>query len=269
MSVFEFTNIPAFLQSYRRQLGAKSRGEASRMARHLGVSSTLISQVLSNQKPLTMEQGHKLLDYLGLTDLEADYFIFLLQLQRAGSVEAKKFWNKKLEAIKRQSTQVAERVRAERVLDEQQRAVFYSSPLYSAIRLYTSLGQGKTLEDVVDRFELSRARAAEILKFLTETGLCSSADGRYLMSVQSTHLEQGSPHLTRHHSHWRIRAIHQSEDLAEQELMYTAPVSLSYKDFESLREEMVVFIKKFLTRVHDSSAEEIACFNMDFFWIRK
>ncbi len=30
---------------------------------------------------------------------------------------------------------------------------------------------------------------------------------------------------------------------------------------------MVVFIKDFLARVHESEAEEIACLNLDFFWI--
>ena len=71
----------------------------------------------------------------------------------------------------------------------------------------------------------------------------------------------------KHHANWRIKAIEASEMLEEEELMYTAQVSLSKKDFAILREEMATFIKTFLDRVHASPAEEIACFNLDWFWI--
>ena len=82
-------------------------------------------------------------------------------------------------------------------------------------------------------------------------------------------LEKGSTHLIRHQTDWRIKSIQAGEDLSEKELMFTCPVSLSKKDFEKLREEIVQFIKKFLDTVHQSPAEEIACLNMDWFWIRK
>lgn len=49
--------------------------------------------------------------------------------------------------------------------------------------------------------------------------------------------------------------------------MYTVQVSLSREDFSQLRESMVRFIKEFLKTVHASPAEEIANFNLDFFWI--
>ena len=87
--------------------------------------------------------------------------------------------------------------------------------------------------------------------------------------VTTKAIQRDSPHLLRHHSNWRIRAIQQSENLSAQELMYTAGVSLSKQDFNLLREEMVGFIKRFLSQVHASPAEEIACLNLDFFWIKK
>jgi hypothetical protein len=40
------------------------------------------------------------------------------------------------------------------------------------------------------------------------------------------------------------------------------------EDFMALREEIVVFIKKFLEKVHASPAEEIAYLKLDFFWSR-
>lgn len=270
MSVFQAKDLKSYLKRYIASLPKNGRGEVTRLSRALRVSSTLISQVLSGAKTLTPEQAQLLIGYLGLSGLDADYITFLIQHERAGSEELRRFWKTKLDETRERSLKLATRVTTDRVLSDQERAVFYSSPMYSAIRLFCSVGEtGKSLNEICERFELPRARAAEMIKFLVETGLCAERKERFVMGAQKTHLEQGSPHLLRHHSNWRIRAILQSESLNEKELMYTAPVSLSKTDFDHLREEMVGFIKKFLSTVHASPAEEIACFNLDFFWIKK
>ena len=51
--------------------------------------------------------------------------------------------------------------------------------------------------------------------------------------------------------------------------MFTSPASISKEDFHLLREKMVLFIKDFLAQAQASDAEEVACFNMDFFWVKK
>jgi hypothetical protein len=60
-----------------------------------------------------------------------------------------------------------------------------------------------------------------------------------------------------------------AESLRDQELMYTLNVALAKEDFAVLREEMVQLIKAIQTRAYPSPSEEVACFNMDWFWIRK
>lgn len=270
MSVFECSSVSSYLHKYINGLPRKGRGEASRIAAHLGVSSTLISQILSGEKVFTPEQTQMLIVYLGLSGVEADYVTFLVQYERAGNKELKKYWKSKLLELKEKSLRVINRVTTDRILTEQERSVFYSSPLFSAIRLYVSTSEkGRSIDEICERFDITRGRTIEIIRFLTETGFCLENNGMYSMGIQKTHVEQGSPHLLRHHTNWRIRAIQQIEELSAQELMYTAPVSLSQKDFETLREEMIQFIQSFLRRVHDSPPEEVACFNLDFFWIKK
>ena len=143
-------------------------------------------------------------------------------------------------------------------------------PLFSGIHVYCSTGKsGRTLDEIAKRFEISRAKTTEITRFLVEAGLCDENNNRFFTGSQGTHLEQGSPHLLKHHTNWRLRAIQSAENLNDDELMYTVNVSLSENDFHYLREEMVVFIKTFLDRVHPSPSEEIACLNIDWFRIRK
>jgi hypothetical protein len=78
-----------------------------------------------------------------------------------------------------------------------------------------------------------------------------------------------SCYLPKQHANWRFRSIQASENLSEQELMYTVNVALSKKDFTYLREEMVVSFKSFWKKYTPSPSEEIATLNLDWFGIRK
>lgn len=270
MSIFKFKDLKSYLKSYFADLPKKGRGEVTRLAGHLGVSTTLISHVLSGNKSFTPEQAQKLISYLGLIGLEADYLTYLVQFERAGTVELRNFWKLKLEKIKEQSLKIANRLQTEKILTEEKRAIFYSSPLYMMLRLYTSVSEnGKTLNELAQRFEIPMTKCSEIMSFLVECGLCNEQNGRYSMGAKTLHLEKTSPHLLRFQSDWRMRALSRAEDLSDSELLFTAPVSLSKKDFEYLREETIAFVKRFLETVHASPAEDVACLNIDLFWAKK
>lgn len=268
--IFEFSEYRDFLKQYFKSLPKRGFGEAKKIANYLGVSSTYVSQILAGSKILTLEQATALGAYLGLSEIEADYFFYLVQNERAGTQELKKYCRRKLDDLRKKSLSLVARIEPNRKLNDQEKSVFYSSPLFSGVHVYCSTGKkGRTLDEISVRFELSRAKATEITRFLVEVGLCSENENHFFTTSQGTHLEQGSPHLLKHHANWRLRAIQSAENLAEDELMYTVNVSLSDKDFHYLREEMVDFIKKFLARIHPSPAEEIACLNIDWFRIRK
>ena len=268
MSVFNFNDSREFLNEFIQALPKRGRGEASKIAAELKVSSTLVSQILALEKSFTPEQAQQLIAYLGLTGLEADYFTALVYFERAGSQKLRSYWKGKLDHLREQALRMSNRVEVDRKLSEQEKAVFYSDPLYSAIRIFSSVGsEGQTLEAIAERFRLSRARAATYVEFLVRANLCVQRGDRILIGAQKTHLDQTSPFLLRHQVDWRLRAVRRRENLRDQELMYTSVVSLSAEDFARLREEMAEFIGAFLKRVHASPAEDVACFNMDFFWV--
>lgn len=121
----------------------------------------------------------------------------------------------------------------------------------------------------MEKFQISRQRTVEILEFLKSSSLIIEEKDRYKMGVSRTFLEQGSPHLPRHHINWRLKAIQQVEAVGETELMFTFPHSISESDFEKIREELVAVIQKASATVKDSPAENIGCLNIDLIWIKK
>ena len=268
--IFDFDDYRAFLTHFLSLLPRKGYGEARKMASHLQVSSTFISQVFHGTKELNLEQADLLADYLGLVGIERDYFILLVEKERAGTKSLKQYWISKLADVKKASLKIANRVSDYRILTDEEKSIFYSSFIYSCVHAYASTSEkGRSLEEVKDRFDLSRTRAGEILKFLCEIGLCKEQGTLYVVTDNRTHVSKGSPHLLRHHANWRMKAIQYSEDLTDEELMYTANISISKKDFQTIRSEIVEMIKKMVQTAKESNPEEIAQLNLDFFWIRK
>jgi len=268
MSLFLHSNYRDFLNDHIANLPKKGHGQISKIAKAINVHQSLVSLILAGERDLTLEQGYDLAEYLGLTEFESDYFSLLIQHARAGNIRYKKSIEKKLEKIKTEATQISKRVSHEKVLTDQQRAINYSSWIYSAVRMYTSVEEkGVTVEQVQNRFRLPRPTTIDILNFLEQTGLVDKVNDLYQVGSQRTFLEHGSPHLLKHHANWRIKALQQSSLITEKELMFTSPMAISRKDFAVLRERTAEFIKEFLKTVADSPSEELACLNIDFFWV--
>lgn len=269
MSIFEFNDYKAFLRTEIKSKPGAGRGELSRLADHLGVNATMVSQVMAGPKDFTLEQAKKVAEYFVLPKLETDYLLILVQIERSGTQDLKNYFREKREEIKKESLKISKRITSERKLTDLERSIFYSSHLYSAIHLFCSVNDGQSLESILEKFDISRVRAQEILQFLLSAGLCIQDKGLYKMGNQSTHVEKGSPFLIKHHSNWRIAAIQKSENIADEEMMFTANISLSQKDFVNIRETLMQTIQEISKTVKDSPAEEIANLNIDLFWINK
>lgn len=268
ISVFEFNDYKAFLKSWLESQPNRGRGQVLKIAAAISAHSTLVSQVLNGDRDFSAEQVFGIGQHIGLNALETEYLVSLLQVARAGTFEYKNFQQQKLNQIKKQALNVSQRLGAKRELSDLDRSVFYSTWYYMAIWIFIAVDGGKTLDDVCERFDLPRSDVNEVLEFLMSCGLAKFESGKYTNQFQHIHLEYGSPYLGRHHANWRVRSLEKIDSLSDEELMFTSPCSLSRKDFLRIREEIVKLIQTTSKIIKDSPEEEIACMNLDLFWIR-
>jgi uncharacterized protein (TIGR02147 family) len=264
MSVFNFSDYRAYLRHHFAQFPRKGRGKLAELAAHLRIHPTVISQIFSGLREFSEEQALELCELLELTAVESKYLTLLVRIANAGTAKLKGKLKAELAEARRESTSIATRVRTEKSLTDAERAVFYSSWMYSAVRLYCSTASGgRTLEEICAYFESPRIKTLAILEFLLKTGLTAEAHGKYLMGSQSTFVDRHSPFLAKHLSNWRIKAVQRIDFLTDEELMYSGPFSISAADLAALREKLIETIKDFTKIAHDSPAEEIACLNID------
>jgi uncharacterized protein (TIGR02147 family) len=265
LNVFEYSNYRQFIKDWIEEAKTLKTSNLSRLASVAGVHPTFLSHVLAGTKELSLEQAALICEHIAFTKLEQDYFFVLIHLDRAGNQNLKNYWKEKKKEIEAQKNKLSERFDKHRELTNEQRAIFYSSWIYAAIWTATAIDNGQTLNQIAERFHISRDKAEDVISFLLQTGLCSEKIGIFSIGETHLHIPNESPLVVKHHTNWRMKAIQKMDTRESAELFFTAPMSVAKKDFGVIREKLNLAIKGIVDVAKDSDAEEVICLNIDLF----
>ena len=224
-----------------------------------------MSQIFKGDRELNSEQALIVASFLGLSLREKDYFLLLVQRARAGTAELKQYYDSKLLDLREKNQQLSNVVVRSAVLSEEAQAIYYSNWYFSGLRLLALLDRYHSIPEIAERLSLSTDKVRYIIEFLKNHGLCEEKNGRIKASTTQTHLASTSPHVSRHHTNWRFKAIERLERASQDELFYTGPMTISMEDLPKLRQEIVEFVSSFSKMVAESPSEQTACLNIDLF----
>jgi uncharacterized protein (TIGR02147 family) len=265
LNIFASSDYRLFIKDWLTQAKEAKTANLSTLAADCHVHPTYLSQVLAGRKDLSLEQAAFLSQRFQFTTLEEEYFFVLIQLNRAGTQLLKDVLNKKKKMIEAERNKLSRRFENHRELSTEEKATFYSSWIYAAVWATTAIAGGQTLNQIAERFQVTRERAEEVLSFLHQTGLCDETKGVYSPGKIHVHVPNESPFVLKHHANWRIRALSQADGRNPSELFFTAPMVVEKKDFEVIREKLNFAIKDIIESAKASGSEELVCLNIDFF----
>lgn len=263
--IFNFSDYRKYLKQWIEYARQTSVSNLSRLSETAGVHTTFLSHVLAEKKNLNLEQATLLSEALSHTKIEREYFFILIELDKAGSEKLRAYWKERKSSVEFERKKLTTRVGEHHELTDQQRAIFYSSWIYVAIFVATAIHDGQSLDEIADRFKLSRNQAEDYLSFLVQTGICEKQKDHYTMGKAVIYVPNNSPFVIKHHTNWRIRAMQKMDSREEAELFFTSPMSLAKKDIEKIREVLAKAIQNSLEICKNSPAEEVVCLNIDFF----
>lgn len=265
VNLFETLDYKVFVNEKISSMPKKGRGMYRKMAQFLNMSTVMISQIFKGQRDLMPEHAHKLGHFLGLSELEREYFFFLVQMARAGTKELTDFYEKKLQDLRGQSLKLKNIISTDKELTSEEKAEFYSNWYYSGIRLYSSLDGGQKISDLAARFDLPLELVSRVVDFLVVHGLCGRDGDVIKMGVARIHLENDSPLIRARQMDWRLRSFEMMKKKSEEDLFYTAPMSISEKGAKELREEINNLVKRAPKIVTQGRPDHLRCLNIDFF----
>ncbi|WP_413291012.1 TIGR02147 family protein [Bdellovibrio sp. HCB337] len=267
-SLFEYKAYKDYLISLVGPRDQRS-GHRAAMAKALTCQPTYISQVLYGHAHLSLEQGELLSEHLGHTSDEKQFFLMLIQKDRAGTKRLERFFQEQMAEILRKRLVLTERLGAKTVLPENQQAIYYSSWQYAAVHVAITIPELQTFTALCEHLRISKSRLTTILEFLCSSGLAKQEGTRFITGDVQLRLGNTSPNIIKHHTNWRQQAIESLERETLQDLHYSGVVSLSEEDAIKIKDETMKFIQETIKTIKTSKEEKLFCLNLDFFDVKK
>ncbi len=262
-SVFDFTDYREFLNTWIEN--QKTKGLKGRLAEAMNISSTMMSLILKGDKHLSLEQAAEACDFFGFKDKESEYFFLIVEYGKAGTHKLQQKLKLRITEQQNEARKISKRLKKDKELSEEEKAVFYSSWMYSGIRNLSALEQYHDVASIAARLNIPIANANQVIEFLVANGLCKFDNNRLTYGPAYTHIASDSPYVIKHHQNWRLRGMQAMDITDDKNLYYTCPMSLSKQTAEEIRAMLVSFIQEAWKKIGPSASEEVYCFNIDWF----
>ena len=240
-------------------------GVLSRMAEALQCQNSHLSRVLNGHLHFVLDQAYAMSEFLNLGSDETDYFMSLVEFERSANPRYKTKLVQKMKSLKRRQENLSERFQLERIGEIQKEAVYYSSWMYSAIHILTTIPAYQEEGAISERLSLSLPLVRSVLSQLEQFGLVKKAGAKWKTTSEFIHLPKASPMNSVQNGNWRSRAVLKSQDYGADDLHYTVVQSLSRKDFEVVKQLFLDVLSKYKKVADPSKEEELACLCLDFF----
>lgn len=268
MTIFTFNDYKLWFRALTQSMPNNGRGQLRRVAEHLNISPTIVTQVFSGDRELLPDHAILLAEYLGLSKLETRFLLLLVNRARAGTPKYRAALQEEIEEARKSAQEIKSHVARSVELTEEAKLTLYSNWYYLAIWSLVAIGGITTVQDFAKRLAVSPKKVADALQFLKKFGLVKeTTEGKLEVGHTLIHLESDSPQIPRHHQSWRLKAFQSYELPFENNLMYTAPVTLSKKDAVAIREKLLKLISEAVDLIKDSPSEELYCLCMDWYKI--
>jgi uncharacterized protein (TIGR02147 family) len=265
MNIYEHTDYKIYFNQWIESLPKKGRGEYRRLAEKLNISTTMVSQVFRGEKHLNLELACEISDYLGLSELETEYFFLMVEFARAGSHKLTQKLKKRMNLLQTEGKKLEVRLKKDIEMSEETKSIFYSSWLYSGVQMLTAIDHMNDSQTIADALQVKRSDVQKVLQFLIKEELVVLKNQKLDAGPRRTHVGVDSPLVSKHHQNWRLQGFQKMPFNNPDDLFYTGPMSVSTEVAEKIRVELPAMIEKINKWVMPSTSEIVRCLNIDWF----
>lgn len=262
-SLFDFKDYKSYLLF--RENSWTERGFRSRLATQAGCQPPFVTQVLNGDKHFSLEQIDKINSFLNHTKDESHFYILLAEYDRAGTDSLRDHFQQRMNELREKHLNLQSRLQLKNELSIEDKTIYYSSWKYGAVHICTTVARFNSVPEIAKRLSLSENEVQDIADFLLQSGIIEKKGGVFTAGKQLMHLGRDTKLLESHHSQWRLVALRHFAHMQEQDVHYSAAVTMSKKDMEKIREILVGAIDQAANVIKPSSSEEVYVFNLDFF----
>lgn len=265
-SLFLYSDYKQILDLYLRQ--RHSRGALSRAAEALNCQRSYLSRIMNGNLHLTPDQAYMLAQFWKLKPLEQDYFLCLVDYDRAASRSYRDHIKHKINELKKRNDSLSERMqRPQPPVITSQEAIYFSTWQWSAIHFVASIPQYQTIASLSEKLAIPKESLKIFLERLKEIGLVQNQGSRWEFAKGEFHISKDSPFVIQHHQNWRSKAVMDAQVYQRNNIHYTNIQTASRKDIAALKTMMLEFISESKNLLDPSPPEDCVVFLCDIFEI--
>ncbi len=266
INIFDFDDYRMALISWLDNRES-SHGYRSVLARAAGCQPAYLSQVLASSVHLTPEHAAGIIDYWQLDRQSSEYFLTLVNIGRAGSESLRQKLRKQAKDLKDQVLSAASQVTKVEKSKEAAPLIYYSRWIVSAIHVLLSIESFQNPAVLAQHLSIPLQDVEIVLSELARIGLATESKGLWVQTVTRIHADDEMLVSRFHHKNWRHHLSEVIDQNQSDAIHYTAPCTLSKKDFAEISALLGKIIQK-SRRIVEPSKEEIgACLIIDWFKI--
>lgn len=264
-SVFDFDSYRSYLATWIKTQPHRGHGAKATLARAANCQTAYISQVMREKAHLSLEQGERIAQFLKLSLDETEYFLVVLQKERAGTESLRRIFTNQMKRMNEHCNQLKNRVQASTEISLEAQATYFSSWIYTAIHILVTIPGFQKTEPIAMRLGLPANIVLEVLEFLHHHGLIAKNGDVHTALNSRIHLPHDSPLISKHHMNWRIRTLRNLETRNDESLHYSSVVSISEKEAKIIRAKLLKSIEDNKKTIKNSPEEKLYSYCLDFF----
>src|SRR5260221_7309999 len=123
MKVYQFDNYKDFVVKRVKAMPKGGYGQFLKIAQSLSIHSTMVSQILKGSSHFTLEHSLKLCEYFGFSDGETEFFLALVQRDRAGTKRLRDHFTRQILSLREKALSLGEIHKLDKQLDEKNQAL--------------------------------------------------------------------------------------------------------------------------------------------------
>lgn len=263
--VFSFNSYKSVMSHLL--LDPSRRGQLSRAAEFLNCQRSYLSRVISDKEHLTPDQAFMLCQFWKFNSEEREYFIVLVNYERAGQLEYRHFLKSKISEMKKKHESIQERTQRQSFVDNNLELQYFSSWISCALQFLTMIPNLQTVEALAEHLSLKREVIKGYLQQLQQQDLVEFKNNKWINKSTNFHLPKESPLVVFHHQNWRNRAILDAQNVSSDHVHFTGVYTLSKNDYHRVKEMLLSFIADANSLVGPSACEEGIALTCDLFRI--
>lgn len=261
-SIFLFKSYKTYLRAVTQD--KNQRGLLTKLAKAARCELSYLSRVLSGDIHITPDHAFRMTDELSLSSLERDYFLTLVEFERAGDANYRSFLSHKIKSLLQQSEDLSQKTSKPLTEVNQAELLYHSNWVYCAIHLLVSIPEFQTVEALSQKINTPPVLIQGYLEQLLAMGYVQKiSKNRWDYLNGATHTPKTSPLVTLHHMNWRNRAITDAQNFMNESLHYTGVQSMSRASYEKIKQLLLSAIADLEKEAGPSACEELVNVNID------